>query len=90
MAIRLRKPREGSAPAVYAKVADVAKLFVLVACTGIFSFYTNLATADLLIGPGEDSFDREVGSINGGGYTLNYELFLPPGHEEEGALPLSR
>ncbi len=41
-----------------------------------------------LVGPGEDNFDRALGTISDADRTLNYELFLPPGHEDSDPLPL--
>lgn len=41
-----------------------------------------------LLGPGEDDFDREIGSRGDAGRTINFELFRPPGHEAGEPLPL--
>ena len=44
--------------------------------------------AGTLVGPGQDDFDREVGSVSQEGLTLNYEFFRPPGYDTSGDLPL--
>jgi poly(3-hydroxybutyrate) depolymerase len=45
--------------------------------------------AAVLIGPGQDEFDREVGTFGPVGALLNFEFFRPPGYEqEETDLPL--
>ena len=83
-----RKQSEVLAPTSCAAVAGASRLLAMLTCVGILSLCTDWAAAGTLVGPGQDDFDREVGSIDGGGYTLNYEIFRPPGHEAEGALPL--
>lgn len=44
--------------------------------------------AGTLIGPGQDDFDREIGSIAAGNRQLNYEFFRPPGYSTAGKIPL--
>ncbi len=41
-----------------------------------------------LVGPEQDSFDREVGSLTERRRTINYEFFRPPNHDQPGKLPL--
>ena len=41
-----------------------------------------------LVGPGLDDFARATGQVIDRRRTLNYELFLPPAHTEQPALPL--
>ncbi len=59
-----------------------------IVCVLLVAISSTCVQAAPLIGPGEDDFDREVGTITERRRTINYEFFRPPNHDQPGKLPL--